>query len=399
MWFVLLAIALAVVAVGGLYVRRRLLQALATVGVGPVGLRVASLLVPYLLFAFPILTFLFIAISLALGSESFSFAASGPVNWLIAYPFWISMLTMLQALPYFLLFDVANFLARRRLALARRNQWRAVASMLVVGFFLFYTPARIIFDRDALNVKHYQVGDSETRPLRLVFMGDLQRDAHTDDERTEEVIALVNQENPDLILVGGDWINTGKDYIQVAARAGGKLRAPMGVLSVRGDHEHFAYRDQERSAREISEALAEQGVAVIDNQVRRFEHEGKTIGVGFLSYNYIVRSSDAEIKHLIAELAEVDYSILVTHQFDEHLAGFAKDKVDLVLAAHTHGGQVNPAVGLVHVPLARVETRFVEGRYALGSRTTVIVTAGIGFSIAPFRYASPASIEVIELRL
>ena len=119
MWFVLLAIALAVVAVGGLYVRRRLLQALATVGVGPKGLRIAGLLVPYLLFAYPVLTFLYIAISIALGRESFSFAASGLLNWLIAYPFWMSMLVMLQALPYFLLFDAANFLARRRMSAPR----------------------------------------------------------------------------------------------------------------------------------------------------------------------------------------------------------------------------------------------------------------------------------------
>jgi len=45
-----------------------------------------------------------------------------------------------------------------------------------------------------------------------------------------------------------------------------------------------------------------------------------------------------------------------------------------------------------------LETRFVDGRYALGS-TTVIVTAGVGYSIVPLRYASPGSIEVIDLRL
>ena len=126
MWFVLLAIALSVVTIGGLYVRRRLLQVLAIVGVGPKGLRVASLLVPYLLFAYPVLTFLFIAISIALGRESFSFTASGLVNWLLAYPFWVSMLIMLQALPYFLLFDIANLLMRRRLALARRVEHQGV---------------------------------------------------------------------------------------------------------------------------------------------------------------------------------------------------------------------------------------------------------------------------------
>jgi predicted MPP superfamily phosphohydrolase len=73
-------------------------------------------------------------------------------------------------------------------------------------------------------------------------------------------------------------------------------------------------------------------------------------------------------------------------------------KVDLVLGAHTHGGQVNPVLGVTHVKLARLETDLIDGRYELG-KTTVIITAGVGYSIVPFRYAAPGSIELIELSL
>lgn len=65
-------------------------------------------------------------------------------------------------------------------------------------------------------------------------------------------------------------------------------------------------------------------------------------------------------------------------------------------AADAPGARVNPVIGVVHVPLARIETRFIDGRYQLG-RTTVIVTAGIGSSLVPFRYASPGSLDVIDL--
>jgi hypothetical protein len=99
---------------------------------------------------------------------------------------------------------------------------------------------------------------------------------------------------------------------------------------------------------------------------------------------------------MLERASAADYKILVTHQLDEALGELVRDRVDLALIAHTHGGQVNPVVGLVHVPIARVETPYIYGRYQLGD-TTLIVTAGIGFSIAPFRYASPASIEIIDL--
>jgi len=130
--------------------------------------------------------------------------------------------------------------------------------------------------------------------------------------------------------------------------------------------------------------------------VRWFAHDGKRIAVLFLNYNYIHRTPPAAVATLVASMAKADYTIVVTHQFDAALAQVLKDKVDLVLAGHTHGGQVNPVVGVVHATLARIETPYVNGRYQLG-RTTVIVTAGVGYSIVPIRYAAPSTIELIEL--
>jgi predicted MPP superfamily phosphohydrolase len=104
------------------------------------------------------------------------------------------------------------------------------------------------------------------------------------------------------------------------------------------------------------------------------------------------RTHPATLAALLAKLAGADYSIVVTHQFDAKVAEGLRDKVDLVLAAHTRGGQINPVLGFTHVKLATLETEYIDGRYQLG-RTTVIVTAGVGYSIFPVRYAAPGSIE------
>jgi predicted MPP superfamily phosphohydrolase len=136
---------------------------------------------------------------------------------------------------------------------------------------------------------------------------------------------------------------------------------------------------------------------MVHNQVRRFEHEGRTVAVAFLTYSYPARTSWTEVARLIARLDGADLKVLVTHQLSDATAQLVKDRVDLVLAAHTHGGQVNPVLGLWHVPLARIETPFIDGRYQLGS-TTIIVTAGVGYSLVPFRYAAPGSVETLEVR-
>ncbi|MBL4636812.1 MAG: metallophosphoesterase [Kofleriaceae bacterium] len=398
MWFLLLGIALLLVLSGGLYFRHRFVRSIIILGAPARSQKLVRWLIPLLLFAYPLGLIASVLWSIALGSESFSIEPGGIWLWLIVYPFWLSVLILVQSLPLLIVLDLLRFAASKIRKFNFHERYWAMSVLVVVAFFSLYTPARIVLDRDDLNVREYQLGSGADKPFKIVFWGDLQRDAHTGAERTQKVLDLINREQADLILFGGDWINTGAAYIDSAASAGGQLKSRLGTYSVRGDHEHFAYRDKDRSVLELSAALAKQGVEMPHNEVRWFVHEGKRIGVAFLSHNYMVRSPAEETRKLIAKLADADYSILLTHQFDRALEEVVKDQVDLVLAAHTHGGQVNPVLGVVHVPLARVETSYIEGRYQLGEHTTVIVTAGIGFSTAPFRYASPASIEVLYVR-
>lgn len=408
MWFILLGIALVVVITGGIYFHRRILWALGTMGASRRVLRPTGWAILWFLFGYPAIVFVFILVSLVIGRQSFSDTIGPTLNWLLAFPFWMSLLVMLQAVPFLLVFDVFHLVTRKRTGGQALARYRAIGCLGIPLVFALYTPTRIAIERDHLDVHQYQVraraatadrGTSDdTPPFRIVFFADLQQDRETDQERADQVVDLVNQENPDIILVGGDWINSGPHFIDDAGRTGGKLRSRLGTFSVRGDHEHFAYRDQQRSVAEVEAALAENGVAMLDNQVRWIDHHGKRIAVIYLSYNYIHRTPEDRVRQLVDQTREADFSILVTHQFDSKLASVISDQVDLVLAAHTHGGQVNPVVGFTHVSLAEVETDHVEGRYQIGE-TTVIVTAGIGYSIAPFRYASPASIEIIELAL
>ncbi len=409
MWFIFLGIGLTLLLVGGLYTRRRFLNALQHLGVSPRALAVARWLTLWLLYFFPLLV-----IAVRVSGLRFSIDLDGPVaTWLLSYPFFLSLLVMVQALPFLLAIDLARiaiYLARRRTE--RTARFFSMGVVLVIAGFLLYTPARVLAEHGALRVRHFAVSPSiaaaEDRisdagaaprpPFRIAFVADLQQDRHTGEEEAARVVELINAESPDLVLSGGDWINHGPDYIEAAAVTAGALTGRLGTYSVRGDHEHFAGKDRFRSAEALERALAAHNVTMLANQVRWFSHQGKRIGVVFLNYNYIFRSDDQTIRQLVQQVAGADYAILLTHQFDERVAALVKDKVDLVLAAHTHGGQVNPVLGFFHFSLARVETRFVDGRYTLG-KTTVITTSGVGYSLVPLRYASPGSLEIIDVKL
>jgi predicted MPP superfamily phosphohydrolase len=282
----------------------------------------------------------------------------------------------------------------------------AIAVLVPVVAFAVYTPARILWQHGELRWRHHVIEAPQreaatarppARPLRIAFVADLQQDRHTDEALATRIMRRLQESRPDLVLSGGDWINMGPDHIDAAARTAALLTSPLGTYTVRGDHEHFAFTDQDRSVQAVTEAMRARGVHMVHNEVRRFQHDGRTIAVAFLTYSYPAPTAWTEIARLIAELDGADLKVLVTHQLSDTTMALARDRVDLVLAAHTHGGQVNPVIGLWHVPLARLETRYIDGRYQVGG-TTVVVTAGIGYSLVPFRYASPGSVETLEVR-
>ncbi len=401
MWFVYVAVGLVLLTAGGLYTRRRIAAALTELGLSDRAVRVVRWAIGWLLFGFPLLAIVTIAVSLSLGWATMPRFDGALAGWLLGVPFLWAVLIVFQSLGWLLALEVVHVIARRRIGAARAARLRGLGVLAVVAVFAVYTPARFLAERGDLRVRRHQVGVAAPTtpvPFRIAFVADVQQDAHLDAAQARAVYATINASQPDLILSGGDWINSGPDHIASAAATAGMLTSRLGTFSVRGDHEHFAYFDRHRSVAEVEQALGRHGVALLDNEVRWFEHQRKRIAIVFLNYNYIQRADQATVARLLAGVAGADYTIAVTHQLDRALAAQLVDQVDLILAAHTHGGQINPVIGLWHVNLAGLETEFVDGRYQRG-RSTIIVTAGIGYSIIPIRYASPGSVELIELRL
>jgi len=400
-WFAFLAAGLILLVICGIYAMRRITAALSYFAVAQWRIRLVRWLMAWLLFGFPMIAFVSIGISLLLGRATLPRYDSAITSWLLGFPWAWALLVVLQSLPWLLATVLVYPTVHRRRPIASATRLRALAVLAIVGAFAFYTPLRIFIERGELRVRHHQLGvavPADPAPFRIAFVADIQQDANTTAARARDVYARINASEPDVVLSGGDWINSGPEYIESAAAAAAELQSRLGTFSVRGDHEHFAYVDRERSVEEIEQAMHAHGVTMLSDQVRWFEHHGKRIAVAFLDYNYIHRTDAATFSLLLASIADADYKIAITHQLDRALADMLAGKVNLVLAGHTHGGQVNPVIGLTHANLARLETDYVDGRYTRGP-TTIIVTAGVGFSIVPFRYAAPGSIELIDLRL
>ena len=228
--------------------------------------------------------------------------------------------------------------------------------------------------------------------LRIALLSDLHAAGpHELPAHYVEVVARANAEQPDLVLLLGDYVGrhrakTASVAPEVIAPVLGRLRAPLGVYAVLGNH------DWRLGGARVARALAAAGIAVLENAARRLPRGGGDcwlLGVG-----------DATLgaDRLAATLAQVTDdapALLMTHSPD--VFPEVPARVALSVAGHTHGGQVRlPFLGALYVP-SRYGLRYAYGHLIEDGRHR-FVTRGLGHSILPVRFLCPPEIVVITLR-
>lgn len=236
-----------------------------------------------------------------------------------------------------------------------------------------------------LEIKHYTIRDSRLNGLRIVFAADFHIGKH-DVKRLEKIIESIQQQNPDLILLGGDFINGHNDLRtmspeRIAAKLR-KLQAPLGVFSVLGNHDWYI------GGRKMKHALQAAGIVVLenDNEVIPFKN-GKFTLAGVADKITCVADSHQALKDT------PEPRILLSHTPD--VLPDVTDYVDLVLAGHTHGGQVKlPLIGALIVPLEHGR-RYAEG-FIEENGKKMIVSKGLGTSRISVRFNCKPEIVVIE---
>jgi uncharacterized protein len=164
-----------------------------------------------------------------------------------------------------------------------------------------------------------------------------------------------------------------------------QLEAERGVFSVLGNHDHWA--DTDRSLYWLDRAGQN-----LRHRVIPIEKDGKRIwlaGAGDLWEDH--RSIDRLLEDVPADACR----IVLAHNPDTADTP-TTERVDLLIAGHTHGGQVRiPFLGAPVLPV-RNKT------YSCGLKTSprgtrVFISKGVGWSVYPIRFNCPPEIAVLEL--
>ncbi|MEJ2613361.1 MAG: metallophosphoesterase [Ignavibacteriaceae bacterium] len=328
-------------------------------------------------------------------------------DYFLIYPFWTGLFIVVQSDLFFLIIDIFRiflfpFWKKHRLKIL---SYETKAVLFIALFFLFYVPLRMVHDEYAVSIRivEYKKKDlpEALNNFKITFISDIQADRYTDNARLTNYINKVNSTHPDLVLMGGDVITSTPYYINEAAEYISKIKSKYGIYSCVGDHDNWAYHnDYLRSLKEVETALGKKGIVMVNNGKRYVDVDSSKIEITFITNTYVERiptnqlDSLAQIKHKYA------LKIFLAHQPREFLVKAATNyNYDLYLAGHTHGGQITFLFPFKNLSPTLIETPYVRGDFHFtkenGEKMLLVVTRGLGMSIAPVRYNSTPEITVI----
>lgn len=317
---------------------------------------------------------------------------------LFIYLFWYGVVCMGVMFNWLLLHDLLRPLARwyTDTAPGKLDRYFARALLIIAGFTVAYTAAKMAWDTNRITVErisHPAEGlNSFVEPFTVVHIADLHADDYTDAQKMDRYIQKVNEAGPDIVIVAGDLITSGDEHIQAGADALAKIESVHGVYFVMGDHDYWT------GTAPIAEALTERGIQVLQNKNARVVHGESVIKITGVTELYSNRIESGRLTELLDEEMGQSFHILTAHQATDRLIREAqRSGVHQLLTGHTHGGQFRIPIFFYPVSASRAETPYVNGSWLLGD-LLLNVNSGLGFTLAPIRYNSPAGVTVIEVQ-
>ncbi|MBM6886209.1 metallophosphoesterase [Pseudoflavonifractor phocaeensis] len=245
-----------------------------------------------------------------------------------------------------------------------------------------------------LTVQTYTVESVKVEaPVRLALLTDLHSCDYGEGQR--ELLDAVEEQDPDLVLLGGDIVDDGPEMPEERALATMEALAERWpTYYVTGNHEYRTGR-----AEEIKELLAGRGAVVLEGTcalVTVGEQTLQICGVDDPAVGAAVWQS--QLEDVTVALEGDVCSILISHR-PERVADYTGRGFDLVLSGHAHGGQWRIpllGVGLI-APNQGLFPRYAGGTYDLEG-TTLVVSRGLARESTRIpRLYNPPEVVVVDL--
>ena len=242
----------------------------------------------------------------------------------------------------------------------------------------------------SLNVKEYAIINNKIninhQGLKIVHFSDLHYGTSIKLNDLKKIVKEINLLNPDVILFTGDLIdkhhNMKNNEIDNFLKEFNKMKANISYYLIKGNHDYSETFDK---------IIDNTSFKVLKNELVTFYYQDNTpiniIGVESKLENKL------DISKAFTNYNKDYYTILLTHEPDTILD--IKLDIDLVLAGHSHNGQIRiPFVGAIYTPDGA--KTYYDEKYQLNN-TDIYISSGLGTSKYPIRLFNCPSFNFYRL--
>ena len=205
----------------------------------------------------------------------------------------------------------------------------------------------------------------------------------------KQILDSLKEEQPDIIVITGDLIDSKSPNVDVALEFTRKLCGIAPVYYVTGNHESNVWRSDENEFNRLIDGLSDMGVTLLRNSSVKIQNDAGDyfylhgIDDPYFYGGYEQDFQRTEILCNDLNINDEELNVLLAHH-PETLSVYYKYNFDLVFSGHAHGGQITFFGKAIMAPDQVTFPPYHEGPYKMVD-TQLVLSRGIGYSMFPLR--------------
>jgi len=226
--------------------------------------------------------------------------------------------------------------------------------------------------------------------LRILHLTDIHLSVFLSELEFAGVIDASNELRANLAVITGDLISSRGDPLDACIGQLARLKSEAGIFGCLGNHERYA-----RAEHYTTQASAQRGINFLRSRAQQLRFGDSVLNLAGVDYQRR-GDQDSYLHGAEAMIVPGACNILLSHNPDVFPAA-AERGYNLLLAGHTHGGQISIEILDQAINPARFFTPYVYGLYRAGT-AAAYVSRGIGTVGIPARFGAPPEISLVRLR-
>ena len=278
----------------------------------------------------------------------------------------------------------------------KRKLKLTILTVIILLFVLIV--ALIIIENNMVQLNKYDVSTSKLPSdlnLKIAHISDFHNTKSK--EIKNRILKSLKEQNPDVIFITGDFIDSRRTNMEVSLRFIKKIK-DIPIYYVAGNHE-----SRIKEYLDFKEQLIKLGVNVLENESVILKNGKSTINlIGLQDPSFETGELNSTkmkevVNDYLSDLVVNDkYNIVLLHR-PELFDTIANNKVDLAFHGHAHGGQVIlPFIGPILAPNQGFFPKLTSGVHTKND-TNIVISRGIGNSLCPIRINNNPELVYVTL--